>query len=243
MFSIVIPTKNEEHYLPILLRSIREQTVQPDEIIVADAGSTDKTVEIAKRFGCRVVAGGLPGIGRNRGAAVAKGEYVLFLDSDVKLIDKHFLEKAGKEISQRRLDFASCDVEPISKKKIDHAFHQFYNHFCRLFLPIHAHAPGFCIFAKRSKHEKLGGFDESVIFCEDHDYAERSRKFGKFGYLDSIKINVSTRRFDRDGRLNIAVKYTLGELHLMTIGPVRHNHFKYEFGHEVPPEKTKLKNE
>lgn len=229
--------------MPILLRSIRGQIVQPDEIIVADADSTDKTVEIAKRFGCRVVSGGLPGVGRNRGAAVAKSEYILFLDSDVKLADRHFLERAGKEILQRKFDFASCDVEPISKKKIDHAFHEFYNHFCRLLLPLHAHAPGFCIFAKRSKHEKLGGFDESVIFCEDHDYAQRCRKFGKFGYLDSVRVNVSTRRFDRDGRLNIAVKYTLGELHLITFGPVRHNHFKYEFGHEAPlVESKKCKN-
>lgn len=225
--------------MPILLRSIRKQTVQPEEIIVADANSTDKTVAIARRFGCRVVSGGLPGVGRNRGAAAAKGEYILFLDSDVKLADQHFLERAEKEIAQRRLDFASCDVEPISKKKIDHAFHQFYNHFCRLLLPLHAHAPGFCIFAKRAKHEKLGGFDESVIFCEDHDYAQRCRKFGRFGYLDSVKVNVSTRRFDRDGRLNIAVKYTLGELHLITVGPVRHNHFKYEFGHEAPQSESK----
>jgi len=240
MFSIIIPTKNEESYLPILLRSIHEQTVQPDEIIVADAGSTDKTVEIAKRFGCRVVEGGMPGVGRNRGATVAKSEYVLFLDSDVKLSDKHFLERAGREISQRKLDFASCDVEPISRKKIDRAFHEFYNHFCRLILPLHAHAPGFCIFAKRSKHEKIGGFDESVVFCEDHDYAQRCRKVGKFGYLDSVRIYVSTRRFDRDGRLNIAVKYTLGELHLITLGPVRHNRFKYEFGHEAPTKTKKI---
>ena len=233
MFSIVIPTKNEEDYLPILLRSIKGQTVQPIEVIVADAGSTDKTIEIAKKFGCRIVPGGLPGIGRNHGAAVAKGGYILFLGSDVKLIDKHFLEKAERELTQKKLDFASCDVEAISNKKIDRAFHEFYNHFCRAFLPIHAHAPGFCIFAKRSKHAKLGGFDESIVFCEDHDYAQRCRKFGKFGYLDTIRIHVSTRRFDRDGRLNIAVKYTLGELHLMTLGPVRHNHFKYEFGHQA----------
>lgn len=237
MISIVIITKNEEHYLPILLRSIKEQTTQPLEIIVADANSTDATREIAKSFGCRIVKGGMPSVGRNRGAKVVKGEIVLFLDSDVKLIDKHFLEKAEREIKTRKLDFASCNVVPLSEKKIDHIFHNFYNVYSRAILPLHAHAPGFCIFAKRVKHEIMGGFDESISFCEDHDYAVRCRKIGKFGYLNSSHPHVSVRRFERDGRLNIAIKYFFGELHLMFLGPVRHDFFHYEFGHKIPNKK------
>jgi len=239
MISIVIITKNEEFYLPTLLHSIKEQTVQPFEIIVSDAKSTDKTREIAKRFGCRVVDGGLPAIGRNRGAEAVKGDLILFLDADVKLVDKHFLEHAEREMILKHLDFASCDVVPVSDKTVDHFFHDFYNVFSRVVLPLHAHAPGFCIFARCSKFLASKGFDESIPFCEDHEYAQRCRKFGKFGYLDSVKIHVSTRRFDRDGRLNIAVKYTLGEIHLMTLGPIRHNRFKYEFGHKAPTKKIK----
>jgi glycosyltransferase involved in cell wall biosynthesis len=234
MISIVIITKNEEHYLPILLRSIKEQTVQPLEVIVADAGSTDKTREIAKSFGCKIVSGGLPSVGRNRGASAAKGEIILFLDADVKLVDKHFLERSGREMKARKLDFASCDVVPLSEKKIDHLFHNFYNVYSRAVLPLHAHAPGFCIFAKKKKHDEINGFDETVPFCEDHDYAVRCRKIGKFGYLNSTFPHVSVRRFERDGRLNIAIKYFFGELHLMFLGPVRHNLFHYEFGHDRP---------
>ena len=55
----MIPTKNEADELPTLLRSIRRQTTQPREIIVADANSTDGTREIARQFGARVVEGGL----------------------------------------------------------------------------------------------------------------------------------------------------------------------------------------
>lgn len=232
MFSIVIPTKDEEVFLPILLRSIREQTVQPLEIIVADADSTDATREVAKRFGCRVVKGGAIGFGRNRGAEVAKGEFILFLDADVKLLDKHFLEKAAREITARHLDFASCDAVPLSEKKVDRFFHSFYNNYSRLVLPLQAHAAGFCIFARRTKHEVMKGFDETIPFCEDHDYAVRCRKFGKFGFLNSVNAYVSVRRFDRDGRLNIALKYILGEFHLVFLGPIRHNRFKYEFGYK-----------
>ena len=76
------------------------------------------------------------------------------------------------------------------------------------------------------------GFDESIVFCEDHDYAQRFKEFGKFGFLRSTKIPVSIRRLDRDGRMKIAMKYLLAELHLAFVGPIRSNRFHYTFGHE-----------
>ena len=53
--SIVIPSLNEEKFLPILLESITKQTFKDFEVIIADAGSKDNTVEIAKKFGAKVV--------------------------------------------------------------------------------------------------------------------------------------------------------------------------------------------
>ncbi len=53
--SIIIPTYNEEEYLPKLLYSIKEQNFKDYEIIVADAGSIDKTKEIAESYGCKVI--------------------------------------------------------------------------------------------------------------------------------------------------------------------------------------------
>lgn len=78
IFSIVIPTYNEEEYLPKLLESIKMQSYDDYEIIVADANSNDRTREIAEEYGCIVVEGGLPAVGRNNGAKVAKGEIILF---------------------------------------------------------------------------------------------------------------------------------------------------------------------
>ena len=70
ILSIIIPTYNEEEYLPVLLESIKEQSFDDYEVIVADANSTDKTREIAKEYGCIVVDGGLPAVGRNNGARI-----------------------------------------------------------------------------------------------------------------------------------------------------------------------------
>ncbi len=230
--SIVIPAKNEEDFLPTLLESIRIQTVQPHEIIVADAGSTDKTPEIARSFGAQVVKGGMPGPGRNLGAACATGDLILFLDADVAFPQKDFIESAVREFEERKLDIATADVLLQEGKTYDKAAHTFYNAYARLWGSVHPHAPGFCILVRRSIHEAIGGFDETVQFCEDHDYANRASRKGSFGFLNSVRISVTTRRQERDGRLSMALKYILAEMHLLALGPIRHDHFQYGFGYD-----------
>ena len=94
MLSIIIPTLNEEKYLPLLLESIKKQKDFFDyEIIVADAGSKDKTLEIAKNYGCITVGGGLPSKARNEGAKITNGNTLLFLDADV-ILTNDFLKLA-----------------------------------------------------------------------------------------------------------------------------------------------------
>ena len=230
--SIVIPTKNEEKYLPELLESIQKQTLLPDLIIVADAGSIDQTVQIAKEHGCRVVEGGLPGPGRNAGAKAADTDIVLFLDADVVLKKKTLLEDAVQEFEEKKYDIATADVKPLEGGSYDEFAHDMYNKYVRLWGDKHAHAPGFFLMVRKSLHDRIGGFDETVVFCEDHDYACRGNREGEFGFLDSVTVTVSTRRLDRDGRLNIAVKYILGELHILAIGPIRHHAFNYTFGYK-----------
>jgi len=61
MFSVIIPSLNEEKYLGRLLDSIQQQHLKPAEIIIADAHSKDRTREIARKYGCKIVDGeGIP---------------------------------------------------------------------------------------------------------------------------------------------------------------------------------------
>ncbi len=90
MLSIIIPTLNEENYLPLLLESIKKQNFNDYEIIVADAGSTDKTLEIAKNYGCITMAGGLPAKGKNEGAGMAKGDLLFFFGRRCRFARKFF---------------------------------------------------------------------------------------------------------------------------------------------------------
>jgi len=232
MLSIVIPTYNEEEYLPRLLASIRSQRFEGYEIIVADAKSTDRTREIAERFGARVVDGGMPGPGRNLGAAAAKGDLLLFLDADVIMPEIEWLSRKVEQFERRKLDAGTCLIKPLGGKVIDRLSHNVFNAHMMATQFLMAHAPGFCIFARKSLHDRIGGFDEGIKLAEDHDYVERASQVGKFRVMTGTRIRVSVRRFDRDGRLPIFAKYLLAELHILTRGQIRSDRFNYTFGHE-----------
>lgn len=90
--SVIIPARNEEGNLPHLLESLRFQTVTPEEIIVVDDFSSDRTSEIAADYGAQVIhAPQLPEnwTGKNwalwNGFLRSKGEALVFLDADVRL--------------------------------------------------------------------------------------------------------------------------------------------------------------
>lgn len=232
MLSIVIPTYNEEDFLPRLLESLRRQTAEGFEVVVADAASTDRTREIAASFGCRVVDGGLPSAGRNAGAAAAEGDVLLFLDADVELPDRDFIANMLSSFERRRLDVATAFISLSGEKPMDALFYGFYNSWIFATQKLMPHAHGFCIIARRAAHEAIGGFDPNVRLAEDHDYAQRAAKAGaRFGVLRDVRIPVSNRRFDRDGYLTVATKYALCELHMWTLGSVKSDIFKYRFGY------------
>lgn len=227
--SIIIPTLNEEKYLPKLLESINKQTMLPAEIIVADAFSKDNTRAVAKKFGCKVVDGGMPAKARNNGAKEATQPLLLFLDSDV-VLSPMFLEHTIFEMEERNLDVAACLVLALSKSPIDHFLHNATNAYVTFVNKFYPHAPGFCIFVKKKIHEKIGGFNELLALGEDHNYVKRARMVGSFAYLKSEKIPVSVRRLEEKGRLNIAAIYTMVEFYRLFGNEVKKDRFDYQFG-------------
>src|SRR5689334_9252898 len=84
--SVVIPARNAARTLPATLAALRGQTYPADrlEVIVVDDGSADATGEVAAAGGARVLrqAPAGPAAARNRGAAAATGEIILFTDAD-----------------------------------------------------------------------------------------------------------------------------------------------------------------
>ena len=207
ILSIIIPTYNEEEYLPTLLESIKKQSFTDYEVIVADSNSTDRTREIAEEYGCVVVEGGLPAVGRNNGASIAKGEYLLFLDSDLELTDD-YLRKVLYEFRMEHLGIAITQMKPMSNKVQDKLFHDFANYFMIGVEKIKPHGAGcYGIISRKELHDECGGFDESLTFGEDTDYIERLAKKEPFRVLRNAKIGVSTRRLEEEGIETLIKQY------------------------------------
>lgn len=108
--SVIIPVYNVEEYLRECLDSVVNQTLKEIEIITVDDGSTDSSLEILKEYAQKdnritvmKQANLHAGVARNAGLAVAKGEYLHFLDSD-DWVEKEMLQNIVREI-------ASCDAD------------------------------------------------------------------------------------------------------------------------------------
>ena len=115
--TIIIPAKNEAGMLPKLLNSLCKQDyaeMAETRVLVADAGSTDGTVEVALSFRGRlqleVIPGGLPSVGRNAGARLATTKYVLFLDADVELPEPTLLRRAIWRMRRQKLHLATTNI-------------------------------------------------------------------------------------------------------------------------------------
>jgi glycosyltransferase involved in cell wall biosynthesis len=171
--SIIIPALNEERMLLRLLDSIKAQDFDDYEIILADAHSTDRTREVAAEYGCRIVDGGLPAVGRNAGAAAAQGEFLFFLDADV-VLPQGFMRNVYNEMQDRYFDLATCEIRPLSDYRLDRVLHRMINLAVVLNLRIDPKAFGFCIFVTRRLFRRVGGFDETIYVAEDNDFVKRA---------------------------------------------------------------------
>ncbi|MBV6492946.1 MAG: hypothetical protein LDLANPLL_00952 [Turneriella sp.] len=238
--SVVIPTLNEERDLPHLLDSLKAQSFQNFEVIVADAGSKDKTRSLAEDYGARVVDGGMPGVGRNRGAHVAEGEFLFFFDADV-VLPPDFLAKAIQEMEHDYADLATCAFYPISDLRLDKILFSFANLTVRMNANTNPRAAGFCIFIAKRLFARIGGFDESLRLAEDHDLVERASKFRPLHFLKSTSLRVSVRRLAKEGRFSLIQKYFQVEMHLLTKGKVRDDIVEYEFGNFADENKETVK--
>jgi len=227
--SIIIPTLNEGKYLPKLLESIKKQDFRDYEIIVGDAHSTDNTRKIAKKYGAKIVDGGMPAVGRNNGAKIAKGEYLFFFDADVKL-PKHFLKNALNEMNKRKIELATCSLVPISNLLIDRVLHDMVNLFIKINQFVDPHAAGCCIFVRKDLFLKVGGFNESLKLGEDNAFVKKASKIKPFRVLNSVKAMLSVRRLRKEGRLNLAGKYIKVDLHRFFTGEIEHDFVEYQFG-------------
>jgi glycosyltransferase involved in cell wall biosynthesis len=229
MVSIIIPTYNEEAFLPRLLQSISRQDYRDYEIIVADNNSHDRTRSVARSHGARVVDGGVPGIGRNRGAQAARGEYLLFVDADTVLPDG-FLSALMSRFEKDFIDICVPWIRPIDgTNPIYRTIFQFSNTFFKLMEVLQPQGLGVCILTTRRLHVRIGGFSEKVRVSEDFDYINRASLVGRFRVYGHVYVYHSVRRYQAEGVGNLVQKqFKSGFIYLFT--GKAYDTESYEFG-------------
>lgn len=209
VLSIIIPTLNEEKHLPVLLDSIEMQDFPKKnlEVIVAiSPKTTDNTEGVAKSYGCETVVGGVLPRARNNGAKIARAKLLMFTDADIALPNPHFLSDAVYEFGKENLQVAGTLQTPILTHKTiaDLSYRAFFgiaNSGMLLFR--HSKKPfmQMCMFATKELHDRIGGFDETLEFGEDSEYAGRAAQSG--GKFDIICRNTyvlaSPRRLAKEG--------------------------------------------
>jgi glycosyltransferase involved in cell wall biosynthesis len=176
LVSVVVTVKNEQGHIARLLESLLPQA-SPIEIIVVDALSNDRTVEIARSIAARASGViqvyekfGSRGIGRNEGVARSKGEFVAFIDGDC-WADTGWLEAlrgafersdvvAGTTVAVGTPRYGQLDRVELFQRGSDVTY------------------PSCNLGYRRRLFEELGGFDPRFITAEDIDLNLRAVERG-----------------------------------------------------------------
>ncbi|MBN1374324.1 glycosyltransferase [Candidatus Dojkabacteria bacterium] len=205
--SIIIPTYNEEKYLPRLLQSIKNQEFQPSEVIIADSPRTnDKTREIAERFGYKVVKGGTVSQGRNRGASHATQPVLVFIDADAFLTDPYTLCEAYIQFQKGKFDIVSSRSR-LDEEAQTHISSKFADKTNTMIKKVSTINPkfniqgGWFVAVKKDVFSNLGGFREDLKNAEDIELFRRAEKLGYKYTVLPLDITLSGRRFDTPKKL------------------------------------------
>ena len=220
--SIIIPTLNEESLIEKNLASIRKQLLAignelSAEIIVADGGSRDRTVETARRFADRVcISDKGRGEQMNAGAKVSKGDLLLFLHADSILYLSGIVNML-KVMEDNNIVGGAFRLKIDSKKTFHKVISSFANMRSRI-LGIAYGDQG--IFARRNIFYAVGGYPD-ISIMEDVEFVKRLKGKGKFIILNEC-VTTSSRRWDREGILYTTIRnWILISLYLIGASPNR----------------------
>ncbi len=223
MFSVIIPTLNEEKFLPYLLESLIQQTYRDFEIIVVDGTSKDKTVEVAEGFQkklprLRIVVSpkaSLP-LQRNIGARHARGTWFVFVDADSVLLS-YFFERVNLFIHTYQPQLVTTWCRPDSENSRDAIMACLFNLVDEASLIIkRAYPPGPLSLVTKEAFESVGGYDEERAYNEDVDFGIRLAKRGV--HMSVIKESLyvwSLRRLRKDGALKLMQQYIISAMPIL----------------------------
>lgn len=181
LVSVIIPTKNSERTLERCLASTKNQNYPNIEIIIVDNYSTDKTEKIAQKYGEVYVKGAERSTQRNFGAEKAKGELLLFIDSDMELTSG-VIAACVQEIIEKDKDIKGIIIPEVS---IGEGFWAKCKALERSCYVGDETIEAARFFDKKAFFE-FKGYDESLTGVEDWDLSQRLKKKYKISRIKSF---------------------------------------------------------
>lgn len=222
-FSVIIPTLNEEKLLPNLLKQFTKDLKEKYsiELIVADSGSVDKTVEIANTYCDKVITkngGDIINIafGRYIGAKNSSGSILIFINADILFENIYnFFEFLDRNFINSKFVGFTCSINifPHLEKMTDKLFTYFMNNYVKLlnFIGV-GMMRGECQVIRKKIYDEVGGYNYNLYAGEDFELSTRIRKLGKILFEKNIIIYESPRRYHAWGYIKIILSWFLNSI-------------------------------
>ena len=212
--SVVVPLYNKERAVVDTIHSVLNQTIVPYELIIVDDGSTDNSLNVArKRISelenerVRIIHQENAGVSaaRNKGILEAKGEYIAFLDAD-DLWDKEYLAEQVKLIydfpdaAMWGINFAETNNGQLVRKLATGLPEGYRGYVDNYFQIKGRHSDLFCsssVVIRKDVFDKVGLFDERIKYAEDTDMWWRIIATHKVAFYDRYMVFY---RYDAENR-------------------------------------------
>lgn len=181
--SVIIPAYNEERYIEKCLASLSKQSYRDKEIIVVDDGSTDRTIEIAKKYHIKIIRGEHkgPGFSRNLGAKKAQGKILVFIDADMHFDKEYIKNLVSPILKNSKIVGTTHDYEVATNTD---------NIWSRLWGKVRvaketAHQVAIFRAIRRDAFLKMGGFDPKYGYADDQTF------YYKYGIKPTVAKNTT----------------------------------------------------
>lgn len=231
LISIIIPTYQEEKILSSL-KSIYTKEIKSKyncEIIVSDGGSTDDTIKIAKEFADKIVEHKSEkrqtiAEGRNKGAEVAEGNILIFINADTYPASFADFMQAVHEWSvesNNNYGAIACYVSgfPHEINTKDKIFYFLHNSFVKTLNIIKlGMGRGECQIVRKDLFYKVNGYNPNIVAGEDFDLFRRISKHTKILMNSKFLVYESPRRFRKYGYLKTIWFWLINALSIMFAG-------------------------
>jgi len=211
LVTIVVPCKNEENYIGQLLSDISDQYhLRTVRVIIADAHSTDKTLEIIDTYrnllDIQVIEGGTVSVGRNNGAKLVTTPYILFLDADVRFFNYCMVYDAVQCIHNKNLDLVTLSPKNYGTEWRASILFYLFGVFNKVMAKFTPFAVGAFFLTRKSVFDAFGGFpnkyhtSEDYILSTQYDvnkfkivdgyFGQDERRFKKLGYFGMLRYMI-----------------------------------------------------